>query len=390
MTVSISAQTASLAVPAGVVAFATAVVVATEFIVVGLLPAMARDLKISLPEVGHFVSAFALSSAVFGPLLMVPAGRWEPRRVMAIALIPFALGNLAAAIMPGYAMVLLVRILQGATLPVLVSIGSAAVASLAGRGREGRAVSLIYIGVVAGIVVAMPAGIILADAIDWRISFVMLGGLAVVAAWGLFIGFPRMHMGEAVPMLNQLSILRQPVVQAQLLLSAVLFSAMFAPYTYLAALLEIAGDLGALGVAGVLAGFGLAGIPGNMIAGWLSDRGPTQATIGVTLILAIAMAAVAFASGFLILLLPLLVIWGAAHAAAFLLSQMRVMLSAPTAPAFAAALNISAANIGIAAGAAIGGAIVERADIAATGVGGAALAVLALVIAAALRGMGVR
>lgn len=390
MTASIPARTPSLAVPAGAVAFATAVVVATEFIVVGLLPAMARDLKISLPEVGGFVSAFAFSSAVFGPLLMIPAGRWQPRRVMAVALIPFVLGNLAAAAMPSYTMLLLVRILQGATLPVLVSVGSAAVASLAGPGREGWAVSLIYIGVVAGIVVAMPAGIILADAIDWRISFVMLGGLAVVAAWGLFFGFPRMPMGRLPTMLDQLSILRQPILQAQLLLSAVLFSAMFAPYTYLAALLEITGGLGALSVAGVLAGFGLAGIPGNMIAGWLSDRGPTQATIGVALMLALAMAAVAFASDFLLLLLPLLAIWGAAHAAAFLLSQMRVMLSAPTAPAFAAALNISAANIGIAAGAAIGGAIVERAGIAATGLGGAALALLALMIAAALRGMGVR
>lgn len=286
MIVSLPAQTTSLAVPAGVVAFATAVVVATEFIVVGLLPAMARDLKISLPEAGHFVSAFALSSAVFGPLLMIPTNGWQPRRVMAVALIPFTLGNLAASVMPSYPMVLLVRILQGATLPVLVSIGSAAVASLAGPGREGRAVSLIYVGVVAGIVVAMPAGAVLADAIHWRISFVILGGLALIAAWGLFIGFPRIAMAEAASMLNQLSILRQPVLQAQLLLSAVLFAAMFAPYTYLAAFLEIAGGLGALGVAGVLAGFGLAGIPGNMIAGWLSDRGPTQATIGVALILA--------------------------------------------------------------------------------------------------------
>jgi DHA1 family inner membrane transport protein len=380
----------SLGVPAGLAAFATAVVVATEFIVVGLLVPMARDLGISLADAGHFVSLFALSSAVFGPLLMMLAGAWEPRRVMVLALIPFVLGNLAAALMPSYEAVLLVRAAQGATLPVLVSAASAAIANLAGPGREGRAVSLIYIGVVAGVVVAMPAGTLLADAMDWRVSFVLLGALSMVACLGLSAAFPDIDMGRTPKMLAQLAILGRPVVQAQLLLSAMLFAAMFVPYTYLAALLETDGGMGALAVAGLLAGFGLAGIPGNMIAGRLGDRGPVQATIANTLVLAVAMTGATLTAGAPALLLPLLAVWGAAHAAAFLLSQVRVMVSAPEAPAFAAALNISAANVGIALGAAIGGLVVERAGLAATGPGGAAIALAAVATAAALRRMGER
>jgi MFS transporter, DHA1 family, inner membrane transport protein len=204
------------------------------------------------------------------------------------------------------------------------------------------------------------------------------------------IGFPQMSMRAAPAMFGQLSILREKVAQAQLLLSIVLFSAMFAPYTYLAAFLENSGPLSAKAIAGILAGFGLAGIPGNMLAGALSDRGPTKATRSVALLLALVMAAVALASNALALLLPLLAVWGATHAGSFLLSQMRVMLSAPTAPAFAAALNISAANIGIAAGAAIGGAIVEHAGIGATGLGGAVLALVAFAIAGAALRMGAR
>jgi MFS transporter, DHA1 family, inner membrane transport protein len=187
-----------------------------------------------------------------------------------------------------------------------------------------------------------------------------------------------------------ISILSQPIVWAQLLLSAVLFAAMFAPYTYLAALLESSAGLKAAGIAGMLAWFGLAGIPGNMIAGRLSDNEPTRATSGIALILVMAWLALPYAGNGLVILLPLLATWGAAHAAAFLSSQIRVMQSAPSAPAFAAALNISAANIGIAAGAAAGGAIIEQASLTTTGIGGAALAVVAVVLASALRGMGVR
>jgi DHA1 family inner membrane transport protein len=365
-------------------------VVATEFIAIGLLPAMSRGLEISLGEAGHFVSVFALGSAVLGPLLTMPAVRWQPRIVMVAALVPFALGNLAAAALPGYGVVLATRLLQGAALPVLVSIGSAAVADLAGPGREGRAVAVVYIGVIAGTVIAMPAGAVLADAIDWRISFLLLGGLSLAAATSLYIAFPRMNAGSPAVMRDQISILSQPIVWAQLLLSAVLFAAMFAPYTYLAALLESTAGLNATGIAGMLAWFGLAGIPGNMIAGRLSDNGPTRATSGIALILLMAWLALAYAGNGLAVLLPLLAIWGAAHAAAFLSSQIRVMQSAPSAPAFAAALNISAANIGIAAGAAAGGAIIEQASVTATGIGGAALAVAAVVLASALRGMGVR
>jgi DHA1 family inner membrane transport protein len=390
VTASAPARTAGPALPALLVAFATAVVVATEFIAIGLLPAMSRGLEISLGEAGHFVSVFALGSAVLGPLLTMPSVRWQPRIVMAAALIPFALGNLAAALIPGYWVVLATRLLQGAALPVLVSIGSTAVADLAGPGREGRAVAIVYIGVIAGTVIALPAGAFLADAIDWRISLLLLGGLSLAAAWGIYTAFPRMNAGSPAVMADQISILSRPIVWAQLLLSVVLFAAMFASYTYLAALLESTAGLNAVGVAGMLAWFGMAGIPGNMIAGRLSDSGPTRATCGIALILAMTLLALAGAGNNLAILFPLLAIWGAAHAAAFLSSQMRAMQSAPSAPAFAAALNISAANIGIAAGAAAGGAIVEQASVAATGLGGAALAVVAVVLASALRRMGVR
>jgi predicted MFS family arabinose efflux permease len=379
----------SLAVLASVVAFATAVVVATEFIVVGLLPPMARDLAITLPSAGHFVSAFALGSAIFGPLLMIPASRWEPRRVMALALVPFVLGNVAAAAMPGYWVVLAVRVLEGATLPVLVSTGSAALAGLAGPGREGWAVSLVYLGVVAGLVVALPAGTALAGTLDWRMSFVALGSLALAAMIALALGFPRLGSGQT-SVAGELSAVRRPAVLAHLALSALIFAAMFAPYTYLAAMLEGPAGLGAIGIAWALMGFGLAGIPGNSAAGFLSDRGPTRATAWAALLLALTLVAVPYAATSLPLLLPVLAIWGAVHAAVFLLCQMRVMQSAPDAPAFAGTLNISAANLGIAAGGAFGGEMLTRGGIEAVTGGGAVLALLALAFAVVLRKAGER
>jgi predicted MFS family arabinose efflux permease len=104
----------------------------------------------------------------------------------------------------------------------------------------------------------------------------------------------------------------------------------------------------------------------------------------------LAMAAVSLAGGRLMLLLPLLAVWGAAHTAAFLLCQVRTMLAAPGAPAFASSLNIAAANVGIAAGAEAGGWVVDVHGIGAIGFGGAALAGLALALAIVVPRLGGR
>jgi MFS transporter, DHA1 family, inner membrane transport protein len=178
-------------------------VVTTEFIVVGLLPEMARDLDLSTAEV-------------------------EPRPVLAAVLLAFALGNLAATLVPSYPVIVAVRVVQGAALPVLVSIGSAAIAELAGRGGEGQAVALVYVGVVVAIVLALPAGVVLADAGGWQTSFVSLAILAAIASIVVGTAFPRSHTSGPASMRAQAMIIRRPAVQVHLLLSAILFAAMFA------------------------------------------------------------------------------------------------------------------------------------------------------------------
>jgi DHA1 family inner membrane transport protein len=384
-----AASERSLAGPAALLAFATAVVVTTEFIVVGMLPEMAQDLEISVVEAGRFTSWFALASAILGPPLTIAASRLEPGRVVAVALWAFAVGNLAAPLVPSYPVVLAVRVVQGAALPALVSVGSAAIAKLAGQGREGQAVALVYLGVVVAIVLAVPAGVVLAERGGWAASFLCVGMLAAVAAVLVGRAFPRQDMASA-SIGCQATILRRPVLQAQLLLSGLLFAAMFAAYTYLAAFLASVAGFDGRRIAAALMGFGIAGVFGNWLAGRVVDRAPTAASAGVAALLMLTLAAVSLTGGRLLPLLPLLALWGAAHTAAFLLCQVRVMLAAPGAPAFASSLNIAACNVGIAAGAEAGGWIVDQHGIGAIGFGAAVLAAVALAIAVATARLGAR
>ncbi|MCV0398040.1 MAG: MFS transporter [Rhizobiaceae bacterium] len=361
--------------------FAVAVVVTTEFIVVGLLPVMARALGVSIVEAGWFVTWFALSSAALGPILTIAAGGMEPRRVLAAAMLAFATGSFVVVLLPNYWVIVAVRIVQGAALPVLVSIGSAFAAQLAGPGREGRAIALVNLGVVIGIVLAIPAGVFVADRVGWQASFGGLAFLALAAALLIGVSFPRLALSDPPSIGAQAGILRGARFQAHLLLSGALFTAMFCAYTYLAAYLETVGGLAGNEVALILMGFGAAGMIGNWIAGRIVDRGPTAATAAVAAVLAFAMTGVSLAGGKLYWLLPVLGFWGAAHTAGFVLCQVRVMLAGGEARAFASSLNISVCNLGIALGAVAGGWVIDRHGIEAVGLGGAALAVGALVVA---------
>jgi len=79
-----------------------------------------------------------------------------------------------------------------------------------------------------------------------------------------------------------------------------------------------------------------------------------------------------------------LVLWGGAHMAAFVINQVRVMQAAQHAQTLALSLNISACNLGIALGAMFGGYIIERVSIEFVGYAGALILTIALVMTKAM------
>ena len=375
----------SFTVAVGLLAFTMFVIVTTEFVVVGLLPAMGKDLKLSLAETGWFVTWFALAAALLGPPLTMLAGRCDPRHVLITVAVVFATGNLAVALAPHYSIVIAVRLMQGCALPAVASVAVVAAARLAGAEREGWAVSRVNIGVVAATVLGVPAGAMAADKAGWPASFAGLALLGLISAGLVAVWFPRMEIAKQPSMLTEASLLWRPGFLMHLLLSCTLFAGMFAGYTYIAALLGAVANLDGATISWALMGFGLAGAFGNWIAGRVVDRDPLAAMAWVAFALAFAMAVVAPAGESVSDLLGLVVgIWGAAHMAAFVISQVRAMRAGREAAAFALSLNISVCNLGIGLGATLGGRTADHYGVGAVGYAGAAAAAAALLIAIAM------
>lgn len=362
-----------------------AVVVASEFIVVGLLPQIANDLDLSLAQAGQLTALFALSAAVAGPFVTLAVSRQAPRRMLVFFLLVFAAGNAAMAFASGFPLMIVARIVQGAVLPAFISIGAAEVTRLAPQNERGSALAHANIGFVVGVLIALPAGIALAQAGDWRLPFLVLTGAPAAMAIMVLGLLPRTEVQADAPgIAGQLGLLARPRFLGQLLMSAVLFAATFSAYTFLGAWLasELNFSLGQVAVALCL--FGAAGIAGNSLAARMADRFPLGATAVAVVALVLAVNAAAFLKASTWAVAISLAVWGLTHTACITLSQVRVTLAGSDAPAFATTMNISAANLGIAIGAAVGGWAIDHGGLQAIGAVPAGLLLVALSLATLL------
>lgn len=355
--------------------FGAAVVVAAEFVVIGLLPAMSEALRLSPVQAGSLITVFALASAVFGPILVAVSARFPVRLVLAAALLPFA-ANLLLLVLPSFPLALALRLFQGAALPLFISLAGV----LLGTGRgTGPGIALLYVGVTVGGTLAPPAGNFIAGHLGWHAPLAAAGALALAGAAACLAAVPDTRLQHATAPWR---LLTRRVLRRHLILSTLVFAAMFSGFGYIGLLLRYAG-FGGGEITLALFAFGAAGLGGNWLAGSLAVRAlPATAASGLlaaTMALAIAIGAGAFTAGLAIL------IWGAAHAAAFVFCQVRVMQAAPDAPGFAGSLNISAANIGIALGSLAGGKAIEFGGVVSAAATSLILALLAVAVAMTLR-----
>ncbi|MGF7483541.1 MFS transporter [Providencia sp. SP181] len=359
-----------------ILALAAFVIVTTEFVVIGMVPTLSRDLNISVPMAGQLVTVFSVMVAVVGPVMATWLSRYERRKLFTWILVLFAIGNAASAMAPGYWSLMFVRLLPAALVSVFWGVGSEAAGQISPRGQEGKAVAHVYFGVTAALLLGLPLGTVLGDAVGWRGAFWVLAVMSLVMAVAIHKVLPTIPADSQRSLKSDIAILKNRFFLANLALSLGIFTAIFTAYTYLADLLERSAGVAPSHVGWWLMGFGAVGLIGNYVAGRMVDKHGLAATVIFCFVLAIGAASAAIFAQQTAIFVVCLVAWGIAHTALFPLSQVRVMNSTETGKAVAGTLNISAANGGIASGAIVGGWAISMGSIAIACIAAAALAIL--------------
>lgn len=178
-----------------ILALAGFVIVTTEFLIIGLLPSLARDLGISISTAGLLVTLFAFTVMLFGPPLTAMLSHLDRKRTFIVILLIFAASNALAAVSSNVWILALARFIPALALPVFWGTASETASLLAGPKRAGKAVAQVYLGISAAMLFGIPLGTLFADAVGWRGAFwalTVLSAGAVDATSGTYRqGRPR-------------------------------------------------------------------------------------------------------------------------------------------------------------------------------------------------------
>ncbi|NUS37025.1 MAG: MFS transporter, partial [Pseudarthrobacter sp.] len=206
----------------------------TEFTMMGLLKEVEQGLAISTPEAGHLISAYALGVVVGAPLLAA-VGAKLPRKRLALALLLFfTLANLSSFAAPDYGTMLASRFAAGLPHGAFFGVAAVIAASLVAPSRRGWAISMVMAGLSVSNVVGVPFATWLGQTYGWRLLFVLVGAigvLALVLVWR-FVPFRQAHPDASIR--RELGALKRLQVWLALLVGIVGFGGFFATYTYIA------------------------------------------------------------------------------------------------------------------------------------------------------------
>ncbi|MGY2051628.1 MFS transporter [Methylobacterium sp. JK268] len=345
------------------------------YVVAGLLPGIAARFGVSVAEAGRAVAVFTLFYALSAPVLATMLAGRPARLVLGVALAVFTAANAGSALAPGFGWLLASRALAGTGAGLYAPLAAAAAAGLVAQERRGRALGAILGGMSVGTVVGVPAGLAVARHLGWQGALWMVTGVGGIALAGVLAFLPAASPAAPPSLRERLALLRDARVVRIVAQTFLLGTASLGLYTYAAALLEEAGLAREAG--SFLALWGAGGILGSVAIGRVIDRvGRTSALFGgIGGLLLAVFGLLPAALGHPGLAAALFVLWGLLGWASQAPQQHRLLAAHPGHGAAAVALNSSANYLGSAAGALLGGLLLD---------GGAAPRHLPLAAAAAV------
>lgn len=360
----------------------------SEFMLSGLLPPIADDMSVSIPQAGLLISAFAIGMVVGAPLLAVATLRL-PRRTTLIALISaFGLGQVAGALAPTYEVLFVSRVVSALACAGFWAVGAAVAVAMVPVNSRARAMAVMIGGLSIANVLGVPMGAFLGEHLGWRSAFWAVGLASAVALVGVVTRIPHIPLPEKKPEVRrELAIYRDRQVRLAIVITALAAGGVFCAFSYLAPLLTDVAGLESGWVPWILGLFGVGALIGTTIGGRVADAHLFGVLLsGITASTVFLAALALFASSRLAVVTLAFLLGLSAFFTAPALNA-RMFNVAGGAPTLAGATTTAAFNLGNTSGPWLGGTVID-ADFgfAATAWAGAAMTVLALVaVAVSLR-----
>jgi DHA1 family chloramphenicol resistance protein-like MFS transporter len=333
----------------------------SEFMLSGLLPELADDLGVSIPDAGLLISAFAVGMVVGAPLLAVATLTW-PRRTALVALqAVFIAAHIAGALAPGYGILFATRVVSALAYAGFWGVAVATAVALVPANAKGKAVAVVAGGLTLATIAGVPAGTVLSQFAGWRAAFWGVAALTLVSLACSLFAIPggRGAAEETRTVRAELRAMARPQLWLSYAVTAFSFGAVIVTFSYLASLLTDVTGLADRWVPVLLALFGVGGLLGMVIGGRTAEAYPIRTLALGTGVLAAASALLAVLAEHTAVTVALIFVLGVAGYVTNPILQSRVFVVAPGAPTLVGATNTSAFNVGNTLAPALGGMAID-------------------------------
>lgn len=354
----------------------------SEFMVSGMLPELASALNVSISAIGYLVSAYAIAMALGGPFVSAALTRLSHARALVLLLGAFLAGQVLGALATGYPMLVVSRVITGCAEAAFFGVGLTVAMDTVPPRLAGRAASVVLGGLMVSSVLGLPLATFLAQWAGWRGAFWAVAGLVLVAGVAVLVTVRRpvagrvgaaVHAGaetgagagsgagaraaadgSAGGLRAELALFRNRRLWAVYGTSMLHIGALFAAFSFFAAIfIDVTGFAPGL-VPVLLTGYGAAAVIGNMVVGRLADRYPMAVlTLGLA---ALVVLLAGFAAGAAVPAVVLVTVIGIGMVglplnSATIARRMRVVANTP----MINTVGASVVNVGIAVGPTLGG-----------------------------------
>jgi DHA1 family inner membrane transport protein len=323
----------------------------TEFVIMGLLPEVAHDLRVTIPQAGLLVSGYALGVVFGAPILAVATARIERRRALLLLIGIFIFGNCLCAIAPSYDFLMGARIVTAFSHGAFFGLGAVVAANVVQPQKRSQAIALMFTGLALANVLGVPFGTALGQVAGWRTTFWAVVGIGTVAALALYAWLPRGITSSRSGLMEETRTLGRRRVLLAMLISVLASASLFSVFTYITPMLENVTRESPHDVTWVLLLFGVGLTIGNLLGGRLGDWRLMPSVIAIFIFLIVVLGVLTVTSHIAWLAGTMIFVWGILAFALVSPLQMQVMNAASGAPNLASTLNQGAFNLGNAAGA---------------------------------------